>query len=804
VALAGDVASVGLEEVFAFLTANDLRGVLTVEGTSAAAFRLYFEDGRIFVPASDREGMRALSKVLEPDGVVARAWKGILSELRKRSDRLRRASVAELETRRRRYTEEIHALFLWDEARFEFRPGALPPGVEADRRAGRGAFLEPQAILMEVARRSDERQRIRRAIPSGRVILTMTPGAEERVAAGLEDVDVDLAGAPIDGTRPLDALLHRWLAPQYEVLARIAGLVEAGDLAPLAPRRARHRFRGCLEADDLRGAAQVLEHLSEIEATPPGQVLDLEPALVNSKAFRTGKDVACRLRLDGHRVFALVRELLDAATPFALVLEAGRARKRVSLLPGVLTVSADAPTGRVPPLEHYLARITKRPVEELEALRAEHGTLLGQLSTPALEQGVLEKLVDELAELVFWDRASAELANRGARSEAPDALVLSLQAGGHAKLRAGLVRWSSIFAAVPGEDAVFVAGPGCERRDPASKFFARFGPLRNVGELRRRSGAGPLHFTRLVHQGLENGYLLRPSRRVLAAWIADVRGRSDHVLAYRLLRAAVAFGHESAFAVLLDEYRGRDLLPSGEPALAGELDGIGGLPAVLQSLREHRHTGTLAVKAARRGEERVFFQGGELYLLDRQGDEDAEFLELVLGQEGAGEALARAEEVAEDELDPALVRRLKDRFLEVLFWEEASFAFHANDLPVDFFDPSPRVTKIALHTHEFLLEAVQIMGEWDRIRRVLPHDRSVLRFAATGRKARALEEHQECAEALMLIDGRLSFEDLVRRAGERRLAIGRVIAALVEAGELEVASNGGRGQAPPRSDREFE
>jgi hypothetical protein len=148
-------------------------------------------------------------------------------------------------------------------------------------------------------------------------------------------------------------------------------------------------------------------------------------------------------------------------------------------------------------------------------------------------------------------------------------------------------------------------------------------------------------------------------------------------------------------------------------------------------------------------------------------------------------SLARRK-IDESQLSAEEIRAVKERFLELLFRDGAGFSFFQDRLPPEFERPSEHVTKIALQTDRFLLEAIQRLGEWDGIRQVLGGDGDpVLRFVDFQWKLSAVREHER-AELLTLIDGRRSLEDLVRQTGLTHLEVGRVVAPLVAAGALEI------------------
>ncbi len=215
---------------------------------------------------------------------------------------------------------------------------------------------------------------------------------------------------------------------------------------------------------------------------------------------------------------------------------------------------------------------------------------------------------------------------------------------------------------------------------------------------------------------------------------------------------------------------------------------------MLQALRDNGRTGTLVVTAARR-EEKLYFHRGEVFIL-RFSDPEAEaFAEFFLGDEGAEqveqlvEQEGRGGRVSERQLDPAEVREVKATFLDILFWEGARFAFNQDELPDEFFSPDEKVTEIALETDRFLLDAIRALTEWDQIRRVVPSGRAVFRFPDLEAKMSAIRDRGH-TEVLTLVDGRQTFDDLLRISGERRLVLGRLVRDLVEGGSLVLVTDG--------------
>lgn len=791
-AIYGDVRCLGLEDVFRFLAANAQEGVLVVQGDNNASFRLYFRDGRVFIPYSDQEGIESLGKVLQPNGLITRAWGGLLQKLRNRSGRWRKIQLKKAETVKRQYTEEIHSLFLWDEGRFEFEAGPLPDRIDEELEAGRGLLVEPKAIVFEVARRADERSLVRRVIPSGRVLLrAVEPAVVEEV---LTPHAPDAKASDFDGRTGLDSLLETWGASHLEVLAAVASLVERGQLEPLGTEETERQIQQALLEDDAQLAGTLLGHLIDVQPAREG-ALQLGPvgALLNSSAFKEGPEVTCAWRLDGHRLFLLAREALDSGAAFTLEFRRKDRVLRIAALPGVLSIDSEGPWS-TPPLKDYLIRLGLLPDSAQDKDEGDE-SVRARVASSSLERASLERLIEEVADLAFWEASDVILKNRGSvDSSAEQALIVALTPKTVKRVRDGLRHWSWIFGAVPGEAALFLRSMQTRKNDPAAKFFGRFSPARNVGELCRFAQAPRLKFAEFVAKGLKAGYLVRPKREQLEGWVREAQQRGNHILAYRLIRAGLAFGYGSPFGELAEGYRGRQLSTRPEPALHGGLSGTS-LPAILQDLAENRRSGALKVTTGSR-EEQLYFYEGDAFVLRYADSEGEEFVNFLLGDD-ASDFVDAAQSVDESELGAQELQEIKDRFLDVMFWDDATFAFYINDLPEEFFAPRAGVTKIALHTSSFLLETVRAMNAWDEIRETIGDGAAVLRFVDPEAKLRAVRE-RPCAQTLTLVDGRLTFDDLVRLSGEDRLQVGGVCAELIQSGELLVSeprfvSNGERG-----------
>lgn len=808
----GNVETIPLDEVFQFVSTNSLDGALTVAG-GGARLTLYFENGQMFFPFSAKRGTYSLGKILRQTGVLSRealekhlesARKNRLAELRALEGQ---ASAEQIEeARRKQYEEEIHDVFLWRRAYFEFTPGAIPEPIQVERSQGKGVLLDPTAFLMEVARRADERRRIRRSIPSARVILVALPGSEPAILAALTAKKIDVSQNPFDGTRSLEELLEVWGIPHHQSLATIAPLVEGGKLVPLPVDKARAAFETELRSGNGRGAARYGAHVIEL-APPPATAFELGPEkeLLASKAFATQDEVVFTTRVSGTRAFSILRELVARDAAFTVAAREDGREKRIALSEQQLSVQAST-DDVTPTVGRYLRRagaITEADLKAALRHGDEQGLPLaqalvgsGKVSEEDWLAAALEKTIDEIAEILLWRDVDLEVRNRsrafsGKGELGALALALPLTALRRKRLADGLAQWAKAAEAVPGEDAVFRLGDRGATNDPAAKFFARFDGRRTVSDLRRIAKAEPLEFLRFVEAGLKRGYARPPARDELAAQLDEVMKRQDDVLAYKLARAGVVFGYGAPFTEKLAELRTRDAAPSPDarPSIEGDMNGLS-LAAVLQGLRGRKRTGTLSLTNGKR-ETRLFFHRGSVYLLRIEDASAEEFVNFFL--EGEEEQLEfvkpsvdpRSGQVSERDLDANDVRKLKDEVLDVLFWDEARFSFSKNDLPNEFFEPGKTATKVALDTDLFLMEAIGRIQEWDSVRQAIPSSACRLAFASSEAKFAAIRE-LGMPEVLTLIDGRKTFEDVVRISGQPRLEIGKALRELVQGEKIRV------------------
>lgn len=215
-----------------------------------------------------------------------------------------------------------------------------------------------------------------------------------------------------------------------------------------------------------------------------------------------------------------------------------------------------------------------------------------------------------------------------------------------------------------------------------------------------------------------------------------------------------------------------------ERVVTGDVEGIA-LGALLQTIRTHRRTGSLSVTAATRTE-RLYFKAGQAYLFVAEDTSE----DLLSGSWADGLNLNlvahdRGNDVREAELPPPEAAALKEPFLDTLLWNGAQFRFELDSLPDRFDEPGPNDLRVELATDRFLVEAIQLLAAWERLRDVIGGAGAVWRFKDSASKAVGVRASDR-TEVATLIDGQRSFEAIVHGVGDTHLEVGRVFEGLIE------------------------
>jgi tetratricopeptide (TPR) repeat protein len=228
-AIKGSLREASLPDVLQLLALGQKTGCLSV-ADRANFGSIYFEGGRItyasIVNRPDRLGdILVKHGRLQPDHLAA----AIQAQSKDRHKRLGQILVdegwvsrADLEHFVRFQIEEaVYLLFTWAQGTFKFEAGVRPEREELL------VSINPESLLLEGARRTDEWSLIEKKIPSFDLIFV--PNVEHVASDEVEITpDQDRVLALLDGTRDVTHLIEDSGLSEFDVGKALYGLLSAG------------------------------------------------------------------------------------------------------------------------------------------------------------------------------------------------------------------------------------------------------------------------------------------------------------------------------------------------------------------------------------------------------------------------------------------------------------------------------------------------------------------------------------------------------------------------------------------------
>ena len=273
-ALKGDLASVDLAQVFQMLALNQKLGMLTIE--SPDSWRALYFDHRGVTPYFNEHLM--LDRVL-----AAMVRSGELQEETVRESRDHAASTGRPITDsllasgfvneaafdagfRREMEEEIHDLFFWSDARFEFIEGASA-FEDRDGTINERYFFAIDGMVMEAARRVDEWSYLRERVPCAEQVYRATDGVAQIMDLG----DTELAVLEVvDGKRSVRRVVDTTGASAFHVYKSLARLLEHDLIEELPPGDLVAAGDECVAEGRLEDGINLFERAVELEQGLPG------------------------------------------------------------------------------------------------------------------------------------------------------------------------------------------------------------------------------------------------------------------------------------------------------------------------------------------------------------------------------------------------------------------------------------------------------------------------------------------------------------------------------------------------------
>ena len=226
--LKGDLATMGLEDIFQWLAVGKKTGILELKGVLYTK-RVALHEGRITgVWSSDPreylgQYLLAFNRITEEQLREALATQEDENQLLGRI-LVNRQLVTEAEIRRivqLKVEESIYDCFLWEVGNFEFHDGE-----QVNLHRSVLLSLDVTGIVLEGARRVDEWKRIRKVIKGGDAVLDAVPEAiAEMLPLPAEEADLL---ARLDGQKNIDHLAVEMRVPEFKLHKLLFDLHEKG------------------------------------------------------------------------------------------------------------------------------------------------------------------------------------------------------------------------------------------------------------------------------------------------------------------------------------------------------------------------------------------------------------------------------------------------------------------------------------------------------------------------------------------------------------------------------------------------
>ena len=240
--LRGDLTSVGLADVFQMLALNRKKGFLSIQASDAWR-ALYFEPRGVTLYYNEHI---YLDRLL--DALVRRHLMNsdVLLALRRENSGdpfgtvetlLGTGVITEevfLDVFRTQMEEEIYDLFLWEQVHWEFIEGSKA----LEGREGvinENFFLNPDAVVMEAARRLDEWVFIRERVSDISEIFQPVPNATGKAVVDMSEAQASILDL-IDGKRNVQRIIDISGITSFHVFKTVAQFVIDGYIKPLSEK----------------------------------------------------------------------------------------------------------------------------------------------------------------------------------------------------------------------------------------------------------------------------------------------------------------------------------------------------------------------------------------------------------------------------------------------------------------------------------------------------------------------------------------------------------------------------------------
>ena len=262
--LKGNLASVNLTEIFQMLSLSGREGTLFIyEGARKRA--ICFTKQGVSIRSRERNESNLLGKILVRLGKVDEDVLTTAVEQKRSTDRLLGDVLVDIgactsedidEAFSVQSQEDIQELFLMrSDAQFEYVDGYFPESEAPFTN------LNVNALLIEIARRTDEWEYIRRRIRGPREIYRFTGQEGEVEADVLQDCYAHRIDSLIDGARSVGDVIDDSYVNKFHVCKLLSAYLDANVIEAVPADAIRQNARLALRMGDAEGAIRNYEYL---------------------------------------------------------------------------------------------------------------------------------------------------------------------------------------------------------------------------------------------------------------------------------------------------------------------------------------------------------------------------------------------------------------------------------------------------------------------------------------------------------------------------------------------------------------
>lgn len=274
-ALKGDLASVGLADVFQMLAHNQKVGMLSIHGRQCWK-ALYFDRRGVTLYYNEHTFLDRLLDLLARRNYVGG---DLLDSLRRQCagdpiatvEALLSAGLVQesifLESFRAQMEEEIYDLFLWEKVHWEFLEGEkVVDGHEGV--VNENFFFAADSLIMEAARRLDEWVFIRELVSGPTEIFETVSSYAASEVVGLDEQELSILDL-VDGKRNVARITEIAQLTSFQVSKSISMLAQKGFVAVLPEAKLLPNASECISGARLDDGIRLLERAVQVGAGLP-------------------------------------------------------------------------------------------------------------------------------------------------------------------------------------------------------------------------------------------------------------------------------------------------------------------------------------------------------------------------------------------------------------------------------------------------------------------------------------------------------------------------------------------------------